>query len=350
MTDATAEGTELVDELRSLATSLKRPGGKESRVTRTCTRAAAALDDLRARLAAAEGREASLEKRRDYYRERMEAAEALATTATARPACGNPSRSARPPRRTDMIDSKAVARPLDWQETFVDRGDGSQEPSGWEADSGFGWYSIQMYFGSDSYGWQVMFDCDVIADRDDPDGAKSDAQANFEEKVRACLLSATSPAAEIAGTVGEIEALKALLQRFLWKERGIMADLSTAHSNRGQGAASWMREDDRDQVEALEKLFAETRSALSASAGNRADANLKIGQTGVTQEGVEYVVVPKEPTEEQIEAMHQAWRETRSSGPCGMSIDAQWRAEYSRELAAYRAMTSPSALSANGGK
>ncbi|MGO4673014.1 hypothetical protein AB4Z40_08950 [Bosea sp. 2YAB26] len=44
----------------------------------------ALIDDLRARLAAAEGREASLEKRRDYYRERMEAAEALATTATAR--------------------------------------------------------------------------------------------------------------------------------------------------------------------------------------------------------------------------------------------------------------------------
>ena len=44
----------------------------------------ALIDDLRARLAAAEGHEASLEKRRDYYRERMEAAEALATTATAR--------------------------------------------------------------------------------------------------------------------------------------------------------------------------------------------------------------------------------------------------------------------------
>src|SRR6478752_921053 len=58
-----------------------------------------------------------------------------------------------------------------------------------------------------------------------------------------------------AAPAGEIEALKALLQRFVWKERGIMADLSTAHSNRGQGAASWMREDDRDQVEALEKLF-----------------------------------------------------------------------------------------------
>jgi hypothetical protein len=60
MTDATPESAiseeRLAEDLRSLATSLKRPGGKESRITKACTRAAAELDDLRARLAAAEGR------------------------------------------------------------------------------------------------------------------------------------------------------------------------------------------------------------------------------------------------------------------------------------------------------
>jgi hypothetical protein len=41
-----------------------------------------------------------------------------------------------------------------------------------------------------------------------------------------------------------------------------------------------------------------------------------------------------------IEAMRHAWRETRSPGVSGMTIDAQWRAEHARELAAYRAMLS----------
>jgi hypothetical protein len=53
MTDATAEGTGLVDELRSLATSLKRPGGKDSRITRACTRAADRIEALEAALAKA---------------------------------------------------------------------------------------------------------------------------------------------------------------------------------------------------------------------------------------------------------------------------------------------------------
>jgi len=77
-----------------------------------------------------------------------------------------------------------AVRPLVWGETFD--GDGSQ--TGWEADSGFGsWYGISLYFGGDSYGWQVQHNCEVIADRDDPDQAKADAQAHFEKAVLAAL-------------------------------------------------------------------------------------------------------------------------------------------------------------------
>lgn len=79
-------------------------------------------------------------------------------------------------------------KPLDWQETFTDRGDGSKDQTGWEADSGFGaWYAINQYFGSDSYGWEVQFDFDVIADCDDPDKAKAAAQADYEKRISAAL-------------------------------------------------------------------------------------------------------------------------------------------------------------------
>jgi hypothetical protein len=79
-------------------------------------------------------------------------------------------------------------RPLDWKETFTDCGDGSKDHAGWEADSGFGsWYSVDMYFGTDSYGWEVSFDCGIVGDFDDPEKAKAAAQADFEQRVRAAL-------------------------------------------------------------------------------------------------------------------------------------------------------------------
>lgn len=43
-------------------------------------------------------------------------------------------------------------------------------------------------------------------------------------------------------------------------------------------------------------------------------------------------------TGEMAEAMRQAWRETRTPGVCGMTIDAQQRAERAREYAMARAM------------
>ena len=88
------------------------------------------------------------------------------------------------------LRSATPIKQLDWQETFVDRGDGSTEQSGWEADNGFSsWYSVEQYFASGSYGWQVEFGCDVFGDFDNPDQAKVCAQSHFEIRILAALAS-----------------------------------------------------------------------------------------------------------------------------------------------------------------
>lgn len=69
---------------------------------------------------------------------------------------------------------------------------------------------------------------------------------------------------------------------------------------------------------------------------------LRPGSTGETDG---WVLVPKEPREEQIEAMREAYRNSRRNGISGMTIEAQFRAEYAPEFAAYRAM-----LAAAGGR
>lgn len=77
----------------------------------------------------------------------------------------------------------AKVRALDWEETSEERGDGSVETLGWEADDGNGdWYTVEQYFGSDSYGWRVKFIHDFVADCDDPDTAKARAQEHFEAR------------------------------------------------------------------------------------------------------------------------------------------------------------------------
>lgn len=79
-------------------------------------------------------------------------------------------------------------RKLDWQETYADRGDGGKDHTGWEAENGFGeYYTVEMYFGSDSYGWQVNFDYTMLGDFDDPERGKACAQADFERRILACL-------------------------------------------------------------------------------------------------------------------------------------------------------------------
>ena len=89
----------------------------------------------------------------------------------------------------------APLRALEWFETFRDRGDGYSELSGYEAQS-FGdfWYSIRQHYGTDSCGWSVHFDCETIADHDDPDKAKTAAQADFEARVLGCFALPAVPA------------------------------------------------------------------------------------------------------------------------------------------------------------
>lgn len=86
---------------------------------------------------------------------------------------------------------RVAIKPLEWQGTFIDRGDGSQDQAGWEADTGFGvWYEIEQYFGSDSYGYRVSFDYEMIGDHDDPSQAKATAQKHFEKRISAALSAA----------------------------------------------------------------------------------------------------------------------------------------------------------------
>lgn len=77
------------------------------------------------------------------------------------------------------------------------------------------------------------------------------------------------------------------------------------------------------------------RAYLSAtSPSSLADANPKIGDTGTTAEGVEYVVVPKEASEAMMDAADAAYDEFERSEEgvwCGAA-------------STYRAMTSPEAL------
>lgn len=60
--------------------------------------------------------------------------------------------------------------------------------------------------------------------------------------------------------------------------------------------------------------------------------------TRFTVDGREVMVVPVEADEIVTDAIRRAWREARPPSICGMSIDAQWRAEFAREIAAYTAM------------
>jgi transketolase C-terminal domain/subunit len=87
---------------------------------------------------------------------------------------------------------------------------------------------------------------------------------------------------------------------------------------------------------ALSHALLIVEKAAATSPSSLADANLKIGQTGVTQEGVEYVVVPKgyQRTFDAIAAATKI-----EGGIISVSVDNF-----------HRAMTSPSALSANGGE
>ena len=130
-------------------------------------------------------------------------------------------------------------RALDWQEILVDRGDGSSDVGGWEADSGFdNFYSVEQYFASDSYGFSVKFEFDVIGDFDDPDRAKECAQKDFEKRALALIQSAAhggGTKSDGGGKVGSSPALASEGQQRV-HEHGVMPVGDTAANMDSIGA------------------------------------------------------------------------------------------------------------------
>lgn len=182
---------------------------------------------------------------------------------------------------TDLERLREI-KPLAWEETYCERGDGHSEVSGWEAENGFGaWYAIEQYFGSDSYGWQAKFDHEIIGDSDDPAKAKSIAQAHYEARIRAALSAPAQASAE--------------------EERGWLCEL------KGQ-TPSWWRLADEDEEEGWT-----TDSLRALRFARKSDAQAYIDETAWTE------VFPSE----------HMWLGPRTSSPAPAQGDAEavaWRA------------------------
>lgn len=89
----------------------------------------------------------------------------------------------------DAANTEPVAvKPLDWREVTSPREDGPPEPTGdFDAISPIGTYYIEMYFGSDSYGWEASLNGEPVADKDNPEDAKAAAQVDYEARIRSAL-------------------------------------------------------------------------------------------------------------------------------------------------------------------
>ena len=95
--------------------------------------------------------------------------------------------------RADRLSGRVTVsvKPLEWDEITEQRS--AEEPihehtGDYEAITPIGNYYIEMYFGSDSYGWEVRLDSvGKVADCDDPDTAKAAAQADHESRILAAL-------------------------------------------------------------------------------------------------------------------------------------------------------------------
>ena len=62
----------------------------------------------------------------------------------------------------------------------------------------------------------------------------------------------------------EVRAMHTVAEYFAKKRKSILADIGSAHSGRGAGASSWMREDDSDFYRDLGKAFDTLDAALAA--------------------------------------------------------------------------------------
>lgn len=91
--------------------------------------------------------------------------------------------------------SENKVKPLEWRAIEVARTDADPmtEPTGdYEAQSQVGAYSIEMYFGTDSYGWAVYDrDDNCIGDCDTPEGAMKAAQDHFNALILSALIPET---------------------------------------------------------------------------------------------------------------------------------------------------------------
>lgn len=65
----------------------------------------------------------------------------------------------------------------------------------------------------------------------------------------------------------DVAALRAALADLVRKRESILIDVRSAHSARGDGAASWMREDDRDFIRDLDLAFDAAEAALAKIKG-----------------------------------------------------------------------------------
>lgn len=86
-------------------------------------------------------------------------------------------------------------KPLEWDETFQDRGDGSSELSGWEAETpGFSvFYTVEIEVSGFALRRQDL-NVTELGTFTDPDEAKAAAQADFDQRIRSALASPPSPA------------------------------------------------------------------------------------------------------------------------------------------------------------
>ena len=91
---------------------------------------------------------------------------------------------AHPPAESSRV-SELVWEPVEQTRSDADP---STEITGWEAETPFGtFYRIDMYFGSDAYGFSVCYDNDGIGDADSVDAARHVAQTDFTNRINSVI-------------------------------------------------------------------------------------------------------------------------------------------------------------------
>lgn len=98
-------------------------------------------------------------------------------------------------------------KPLSWR--ALEQARSSEDPSteetgDYEATSP-GIYLIEAGFGSDSYVWSVSYENNFLSDHDDPDAAKSSAQADYEARILSAL---TASPDHTAGLIALVEGME----------------------------------------------------------------------------------------------------------------------------------------------